>query len=221
MSYEPRKRGRMSFRILIAASDFIWRTGLERLISEQNKESPVMVCTSRRECLAALNDFNPEIFIVRCSNQGMCCMELIQRIFMLNKKARVIMVGEAMDVVTARKLMDAGVLGLLGNVQNTDQLKAALRNVARGIRYIDDIVASLLADKEAPANETLFASLTQREFQVFNLILDGKQTVEIASMLSMSGKTVANHHSAILRKLGVGNNIELTKLALRHNMTAA
>ncbi|PIO90357.1 MAG: hypothetical protein COS82_07890 [Zetaproteobacteria bacterium CG06_land_8_20_14_3_00_59_53] len=210
----------MPLRVLVISSNLIWRSGLDQLIREVFPDSNVLVCASRRECLNGLSEFKPELITIRCSNKGLSCLELVQRISAMQSRSRILIIGEGMDVVTAGKLRDAGALGLLSMVEDITQLREAMQAVARGRPYTDSGMAILLAESSCHSR-TPFAPLTQREYQVLGLILEGKPTEQIAGLLNMSGKTAANHHCAILRKLGIPNNVELTKLAIRHHIIAA
>jgi len=208
----------MVSRVLVTASDLIWRNGLERLSRDIYPDASILICANRRECLTGLTELQPDLITIRCCNRGMSCPELIQRMITMNKRARILAIGEGMDLITATRLRNAGALGLLSNLQNLEQLREAMQAVARGIHYMDDVMSALFAESNLFSDKSPFAQLTQREYQVLGLILEGKQTAVIAAALNLSGKTVANHHSAILHKLGVSNNVDLTKLALRHRL---
>ena len=64
-------------------------------------------------------------------------------------------------------------------------------------------------------------TLSQREFEIFRLLAEGKTVNDIADILSLSPKTVGTHHTSIKQKLGVSNSAELARLAIRSGLLDA
>jgi DNA-binding NarL/FixJ family response regulator len=95
-----------------------------------------------------------------------------------------------------------------------------VRRVAEGHVAICPEMSEVLAlDRVQDESEGL-KDLSPREFEIFRMILAAKSTDEIAAALNVSRKTAANYHYAIKSKLGVGSDIELLYLGLRHGLVA-
>lgn len=96
----------------------------------------------------------------------------------------------------------------------------AIRKVAGGGAFITAEVAEQLAlgampDAETPPHERL----SDREFEVFQLLVAGVSVTEIAARLNLSGKTVSTHKAHLLQKLGIDNQADLVRYALKHNLS--
>ena len=107
----------------------------------------------------------------------------------------------------------AGATGYIGKRAVADVLIDAVRQVARGKRYIG---AALVDEEAAPFEaENPLARLSSREFEIFRLLASGASVNAIAEELFLSPKTVANHASRLRAKLGLGGTADLTRLAIR------
>jgi two-component system, NarL family, invasion response regulator UvrY len=94
----------------------------------------------------------------------------------------------------------------------------AIRKVLGGRKYITPYVAEKLASGEYD-EKSLHDALSDREMQVLQLIATGKTVSEIASEISLSVNTISTYRTRILEKLNLGNNAELTRYAIDHNLT--
>jgi two-component system invasion response regulator UvrY len=72
-----------------------------------------------------------------------------------------------------------------------------------------------LVKRKASQDNQQIAGLSPREFEIFRLRADGKSVNEIAELLNLSPKTVGHHNTSVKQKLGVANEAELTRLAIR------
>jgi DNA-binding NarL/FixJ family response regulator len=95
----------------------------------------------------------------------------------------------------------------------------AVRVIAQGRKYVTAEVSQMLVDNlSTPANESLHASLSERELQTLLKIASGKRLSDIAEDLMLSPKTVSVYRSRVLEKLKLGNNAELTVYAIRNGL---
>jgi DNA-binding NarL/FixJ family response regulator len=115
--------------------------------------------------------------------------------------------------------LKAGAAGYLTKACDPDTLTAAIVRVAQGEKYITQSLAEKLAnaldaDFERPPHEVL----TDREFQIFNLLAAGKTVSEIAAALALSVKTVSTHRTKILAKMNLRNNAELMRYFMHNGL---
>ena len=108
-----------------------------------------------------------------------------------------------------KQLLDCGIDGLFFKHSDTEYLRNGIKAVADGRTSFDDKLAGIVAELEA--TETL----TDREKQVLSQILAGHSTREIAGYLSISTKTVDNHRTHLMRKLGAHSVSDLMRLAIK------
>jgi len=112
----------------------------------------------------------------------------------------------------------AGARGYVTKTSPPETLVRAVMDVLAGKIAISPDIDHELALSRLGGESSAADVLTAREFEVLRLLLAEKTTDEIAATLHVSPKTVANLHSLIKDKLGVGSDIELVRLALRQGL---
>jgi DNA-binding NarL/FixJ family response regulator len=120
--------------------------------------------------------------------------------------------GEHQYAVRALK---AGASGYLTKDSAADQLLGALHKIAAGGVHISDAAASALVASPAQSSHE---SLSDREFEVMRLLVEGLGPSEIGDRLHLSVKTVSTHKTRILEKLGIGSTAELVRYALENKL---
>jgi DNA-binding NarL/FixJ family response regulator len=119
----------------------------------------------------------------------------------------------------ASRALRSGALGYVSKSSAREDLVPAIRNVARGERFLTPALAQILAfDAMWPSHERSHESLSGREFQILCLIAAGKPPRDIATELNVSVKTVATHRARLLQKMGLRNNAELVQYAIEHHL---
>ena len=106
-------------------------------------------------------------------------------------------------------------------LEETYELIDAVKALAEGKTYFSQYAASVLAtqyNKPAESWQDPYKNLTNREREVFHLIIEGKTTKEIARSLDISVKTAENHRGKVLDKLDVANAAELVRYAAKHHL---
>jgi DNA-binding NarL/FixJ family response regulator len=112
-----------------------------------------------------------------------------------------------------------GASAYLTKASAPDELVQAIRTVAKGKRYITPSVAERMAmyieaDSEHPPHE----KLSDRELQVLVLLGGGKSVGDIATMLSLSAKTISTYRERILKKTGMETTAQLIRYAIQHDL---
>jgi len=144
-------------------------------------------------------------------------IEVTRRIIAREPNARVLVFSMHEDVVFSSRALAAGAKGYIAKSAAPSVLIEAVRKIASGQAYVDHPLAQKLALQSFEAEGAL-ASLTEREFEVFRLLAQGKSVADIAGILNLTQKTVSNHQSALRQKLGIDNAAQLVRLAARHGL---
>lgn len=147
-----------------------------------------------------------------------CYPDIAARILKKDKSAKILVLISTMNMFMIKRLLNMGVKGFCMTASEPNEFAKAIRYIADGRTYLNPEIAEHLFTTKAPEGATLVDTLTGREFEILQLILDGYSTTEIAEKLHVSYKTVANNHTHILHKLGVNNNVMLTKMALQQGI---
>ena len=165
-----------------------------------------------------VHGFLPHVLVLDLGMPGSGSIELLQRLRRQVPEARVVVLTMADDPTFARRVLDAGAQGFVVKETAAVDLPVAVRNAARGERYVSHGVhARLSALHDPPAD----ARLTPRELEVLRLIALGYTSVEGAGKLDLSPRTIETHRARIHRKLGVATRAELVAYALEHGLVEA
>ena len=134
-------------------------------------------------------------------------------------KARVLVLTMFPEEQYGVRAIRAGASGYLTKEGASAQLVTAIRKVAGGGAYISTEVAEQLALNAMPDGAAApHERLSDREFQVFRMIAEGKSVSEIADRLNLSVKTVSTHKANMLAKMGMSTQGELIRYALENNL---
>jgi DNA-binding NarL/FixJ family response regulator len=150
------------------------------------------------------------------SMPGLSGMDLIKRLKIEKPKLRILVLSMHGEVQYAARALKAGAAGYLNKDSAAEMLVGALRKIAAGGVHIPDAAAaSLLQSSAKPPHEIL----SDREFEVLRLLVEGLGPTEIGDKLHLSVKTVSTHKTHILEKLGLGSTAELVRYALDNKLT--
>jgi len=118
----------------------------------------------------------------------------------------------------ASQAIKAGARGYVAKTGAPDELVKAITEIMRGRNYISASVAQKVALHSLMDGGEPFQLLTGREFEIFRLLATGKNASEIAEIIRISPKTVANYSTIIKQKLGVSTSVELIRLAIQYGI---
>jgi two-component system invasion response regulator UvrY len=163
----------------------------------------------------------PDVVVMDLSMPGMGGLEAVRRLLAQDPKAKVLALSAHEDTAHPRRVLKAGALGYLAKRSAPDALIAAVSAVARGERYVDAQTAQALAVAQIDGEASPVDALSEREFSVFIQLARGMTVAQIAENLKLSPSTVGTHLYHVKQKLGVGNQSELTLVALRWGLIEA
>jgi two-component system invasion response regulator UvrY len=203
-------------KVLIADDHDIVREGVKQIVSET---SDIVVGGEARSGAEALD-------LARAGGWDVIILDLnlpdrpgLDILGQLQGIARVLILSMHAEASYASRALRGGALGYVSKSSAREDLVPAIRNVARGERFLSPALAQLLAfDSMWPSRERSHESLSGREFQILCLIAAGKPPRDIAAELNVSVKTVATHRARLLQKMGLRNNAELVQYAIEHRL---
>ena len=201
-------------RILIADDHKIVRDGLKRILAGSDIEVAAEAA-SGDEALALVKANDYDIAMIDMSMPGLSGIALVKRLKFEKPKLKVLVLSMHGEHQYAARALKAGASGYLTKDSAADQLLGALRKIAAGGVHISDAAASALVASPAQSSHE---SLSDREFEVMRLLVEGLGPSEIGERLHLSVKTVSTHKTRILEKLGVGSTAELVRYALENKL---
>ena len=153
-----------------------------------------------------------DVIILDLNLGGKSGFELIQRVLQLKPEARILVFSIHDESIYVHRALDAGALGYLCKQCDPLYMITGVQTVARGEAYLDPGLSIDFRGKAAQHSDPV-SDLTAREFQVFELLVQGLSTREIALRLSLTAKTVSNYLTTIKEKFGTDSTAELMRLA--------
>ena len=201
-------------RILIADDHKIVRDGLKRILAGSDIEVAAEAA-SGDEALALVKAREFDIAMVDMSMPGLSGIALVKRLKEEKPKMKVLVLSMHGEHQYAARALKAGASGYLTKDSAADQLLGALRKIAAGGVHISDAAASALVSSASSASHE---KLSDREFEVMRLLVEGLGPSEIGERLHLSVKTVSTHKTHILEKLQLGSTAELVRYALEHKL---
>jgi DNA-binding NarL/FixJ family response regulator len=206
-------------RVVIADDHTIVREGLRQLLQASTDFDVVSEARDGHEVMQRVRELDFDVLLLDMSMPGKSGMELIKQVKSERPKLRILVLSMHQEHQYAVRAIKSGASGYLTKESASSQLAAAIRKVACGGAFISAEVAEQLALGAMPQAEGLpHTALSDREYQVFRLLVSGKTVSDIGAELNLSVKTVSTHKARLLQKMGVANQTELVHYAIRHRL---
>lgn len=209
-------------RIVLADDHAIMREGLRRILDDVAEIEVVGEAVDGFETLTWVRNGGFDLLLLDLSMPGRSGIELIRQIRQEAPKLAVLVLTMHEEEQYAVRSIRAGANGYLTKESAGTQLINAVRKVASGRPYISTEVAEQLAINAMPLQPALpHERLSDREFEVFSLLVAGKSVSDIALCLHLSGKTISTHKARILQKMNMLSLAELVQYAVAHRLLTA
>jgi len=206
-------------RIFLVEDHPITRRGLVELI---NHELDLLVCgeaDTAAEALEAIKKLRPDLVLVDITLPRRSGLTLLKDIRLWAPNVCVLVLSMHDEQLYAERVLRAGGHGYIMKNEGGEKLLAAMRQVMSGKTYVSDCVSTRIVDAFAGRSKATESNpvgrLTDREFEVFQLLGQGLPTVEIGRRLHLSPKTIDSHRLHIKEKLQLSNLPELMRYAVR------
>jgi two-component system invasion response regulator UvrY len=192
--------------VLLVDDHAVVREGYRRLLERHGDIEVVGEAADAAAAHALFCRLQPQIVVMDITLPGATGIEAMRRILAHDPGARVLIFSMHEEAIFAAHALQAGAFGYLTKASAPDALVQAVHSIASGKKYVSADIAQKLALREFEARE-----LTEREFEVLQLLAQGRSIKDIAESMGLNPKTVANHQSAIKAKLGAETAIDLLK----------
>ena len=207
-------------RVVLVDDHAVVREGYRRLLERTEDISVIAEVANGQDAYRVVCDMQPDVTVMDINLPGVGGIEAVRRIVAHSPEAKILMFSMHEDTVFSSRALQAGARGYVTKSAAPEVLVEAVRLVAQGKLYISQEMARELAAQMLPGRETPIDALSAREFEVFRLLVAGHSLPEIAKILFLSYKTVANYQSSIKHKLDVSNTAQVVRIALSHGLIA-
>ena len=204
-------------RVLLADDHTLLLGAFEKLLSEDC--DVVGQVSDGRALVAAAEELKPDVVVLDISMPLLNGLEAGRQIKRKLPGTKLVFVTMNEDTDLAADAFRAGASGYLLKQSATSELMAAIRQVMEGRSYVtplitEGLVGSLMHhDENAPGHE-----LTPRQREVLQLLAEGRSMKEVASLLSLTPRTVAFHKYRIMEQLKIKSSAELVQYAVKHHI---
>lgn len=208
----------MIVKVVLVDDHTVVRSGLRRLLESHKAIEIVAEADTGEMAYQVYGEVSPDVVLMDISMPGMGGLEAAKRILQRYPQAKIVIFSMHEAVSFAAQALKTGVKGYVTKTGVADDLVQAVLDVAKGRTFLSQDVAQKVALQTLIGESNPLQQLTSREFEVFRLLAEGKRVEEVADMLKISQKTVANYYTLIKQKLSVNSPVEMVRLAMKHGL---
>lgn len=195
------------------------REGMRQFIDSLEGFECAWTAADAAEALKQLARQVPDVLLVDITLPGRSGLELIKDVHALHPNIPILVLSMHEEGLYAQRAIRAGAKGYLMKSADYESFERALRKVASGRLWLSEDVADTILEAftsgTAPRNNDGLDTLTDREFEVFQLMGEGRSSLQIADAMSISPKTVDVHRANIRAKLKLEDGAAVTRYAIR------
>ena len=207
-------------KILLVDDHAIVREGIRRIIDDTTGITVSAEASTGQEALDLIWKEKYDLVILDISMPEKNGLQTLKEIKKHDAKLPVLMLSMHAEEQYAMRAIKAGASGYLTKETASEQLVSAIRKIYDGRKYISQRVAELLVtDIYHNEDKQLHEYLSDREFEIFKLIVRGSSAKIIAANLSISDKTVSTYRSRILKKMNMKSTADLIHYSIENNIS--
>jgi DNA-binding NarL/FixJ family response regulator len=205
---------------MLADDHAVVRDGLRALLEGGNDLQVVAVAGNGREAVAEALRLRPDIVIMDIAMPELDGVEATRRIVERCPETRVLILSMYLSAEHIYRALQAGAQGYVLKESAGEEVVDAIRALRAGKRYLSHRITETVIDDylREGTNVSPLDSLSLRERDVLQLVVEGRTNAAIAQALSLSPKTVETYRARIMKKLKVRDTVELVKFSMRHGL---
>lgn len=205
-------------RILIADDHAMLRGGLRQILALEFPGAIFGEAGTYQETMARVGREAWDVLVLDIFMPGRSGLDVLRDLEVSNPELPVLVLSSAPEEQMATRVLRAGAAGYLNKRAAPEELARAVKKVAAGGTYASVKLGEKLAADLAHPSNAPHEQLSDREFQVMQMLVAGKCVKEIAADLALSPKTVSTFRTRLLGKLRMQSDVELVRYTLEHNL---
>jgi DNA-binding NarL/FixJ family response regulator len=214
----------MSITVFLADDHAVVRDGLRFMLQAQPDIQVIGAAANGRDALRQVAKLRPDVVVMDIAMPEMNGIEAAWEIGQVCPSTQVVFLSMHATPEHVFRSLQAGARGYLLKESAGIEVVDAVRAVHAGRRYLSAKISDQLVDdyvqrRQASGAKGPLARLSPREWEVLQLVVEGKSSTEIADMLFLSPKTVETYRSRLMQKLGLHDLPSLVKFAIQHGLT--
>ncbi|HZQ80927.1 MAG TPA: response regulator transcription factor [Gaiellaceae bacterium] len=206
-------------RVLIVDDHAVVRTGIRLLLAQEDDIEPVGEAASGREAIFEARSAKPDVIVLDMVMPDGTGLEVIPQLLHEEPNTKILVLSMQDDPRYVREAFAAGATGYVLKEAADVEVVSAVREVARGGRYVHpELGARLIAAEADAARKAEQDPLSDREREVLRLLALGHTNQEIANQLYISVRTAETHRGHIMQKLRLSSRAELVRYAIEQGL---
>ncbi len=208
-------------RVVVADDHSIVREGLRQLLANRDDMELVGEATDGEEALREIRKCKPDVAVLDIAMPHVSGLECVSLARSSSPKTAVVILSMFARESYVHQALAAGAYGYVLKTAAWSEVIEAIQMAAEGKYFLSrdinsDLIRSYLNNEERMASESSrYDQLSEREQQVFRMVIEGNATKRIADLLCLSPKTVEKHRSNISKKLGISDPLAMMKFAIK------
>ena len=207
-------------KVLVVDDHTLVRDGIRALLGLAADIEVVGEASNGKEALQKVKELAPDVVLMDLAMPIMGGLEATRRIRRQFPGTKVLALTQYDDSEYVIPVIEAGARGFITKMAAFSELASAIQAVYRGESFLSPSAAAALVEEwqqKAPVEgeKDPYQQLTDREREVFKLVVEGYTAREIADMLVISPKTVEWYKASLMNKLNIHNRTDLIKFAIR------
>lgn len=208
----------MSISVLIADDHALIRVGIRQLLMTTPDIRVTGEVSDGDEVIGAVEKNAPDLLVMDVSMPGCHGEQLVAALGQQFPAMPILILSIYKENPIVQGLFQSGIKGYVTKDAEPEVLIEAIRKVASGGHFIDPKLVDVMISGYANPSPMLHESLSAREREIFDLLVDGVSVSEVANVLNISIKTVSTHKARIQKKLQVASTVEMVHYAIRHHL---
>lgn len=211
-------------KVLLVDDHRLVREGLRSLLAAYDHIKIVGEAADGREAVRLVASLRPDVVVMDIAMEGLNGIEATRQIVDVWPNCRVVILSMHATAEYIHNSFQAGATGYLLKESAGQEVVEAINVVARGRKYLshrlsETLVEELIYDEKRIKSGGPIQSLSPREREIVQMVVEGKSSSEVADTLFLSVKTVETYRSRLMKKLGTPNVPALVKFAIKHGIT--
>lgn len=207
-------------KVLIADDHEILRFGISTFLNSAENINVVGEASSGDECIELFKEKNPDVCVLDISMPGKNGIETTKAIREIDPNVKVLILSMHIDKAILDQVLEAGINGYLLKDTEKTELLHGIESIAKGQQVFSDPIQKLITKSYLNGGRTPHDSITSRELEVLQLIVEGYSSKIIADKLNISPRTVDTHRGNIMQKLNIPNAAGLVRYAMENDLVS-
>jgi two-component system response regulator NreC len=218
--HAPKESSMNRIKVLIADDHAIVRDGIQQLLKPLDDMEVVGVVTDGLQALEKAKNLSPDVILLDIAMPNLNGLEAIGLIKEALPESQIVILSMHANESYVQQVLKSGAMGYVLKASPSIDIVRAIRFAHKNEYFLSskiraNVIDSYLKTKKNEPTVRGYDLLSEREQQVFRLVVQGSSTKEIADILCVSPKTIEKHRSRISNKLGVHGRLEMLKYAIK------